>query len=147
MKALIQRVSSASVRVENKTVSRIGKGLLVLLCVEKGDSEADAAMLAGKAARLRIFENAEGKMGLSVLDIHGEALVISQFTLAADMSKGNRPSFEKAEAPEKAKQLYKLFVKELSSAGVPVKEGVFGAHMDVALVNDGPVTIWLETGE
>jgi len=145
MKALVQRVSSARVSVDGREVSSIGPGMLVLLGVEKGDGKAEARFLSRKIANLRIFQDAEGKMNLSLLDTAGSALVVSQFTLAGNVRKGNRPSFERAELPERAKELYLLFVEMLRGEGVPVSEGVFQAHMNVSLVNDGPVTLMLES--
>jgi D-tyrosyl-tRNA(Tyr) deacylase len=145
MKALIQRVSEASVAVEGKNISHIGKGLLILLGVMNEDGEIEVGKLAKKCAELRIFQDSEGKMNLSVLDVGGEALVVSQFTLAANCRKGRRPSFEKAANPELGFEFYKLFCEELSSHGVPVKQGKFAAHMHVSLINDGPVTIMLNT--
>ncbi len=147
MKALLQRVSKASVHVDGKAVSQIGKGLLILLGVVEGDSNAEIGKLAKKCAELRIFEDGKGKMNLSAMEVKGEALVISQFTLAADCAKGRRPSFDKAAAPDRAREMYRLFCVDLATYGIPVQEGVFGAKMDVALTNDGPVTIMLDTEE
>jgi D-tyrosyl-tRNA(Tyr) deacylase len=146
MKALIQRVSSASVVVEGNRVAEIKAGLLVLLGVTDADTSKEAAWLASKVVNMRIFNDAEGKMNLSLLDVGGEALVVSQFTLYADARKGNRPSYIQAARPEKAKPLYEAFVAEMEKLlGKPVPTGVFGADMKVSLVNDGPVTILLET--
>ena len=147
MRALIQRVSEASVTVEGAVVGAAGPGLLVLLCAVEGDGEAEADFLAGKIAKLRIFEDEAGKMNRSLLDTGGEALVVSQFTLAADWRKGNRPSFIGAAEPARAEALYERFCNQLEAAGVPVATGRFAAKMAVALVNDGPVTIWLDTAE
>ena len=147
MRALIQRVSEASVTVEGAVVGAVGPGLLVLLCAVEGDGEAEADFLAGKIAKLRIFEDEAGKMNRSLLDTGGEALVVSQFTLAADWRKGNRPSFIGAAEPARAEALYERFCNQLEAAGVPVATGRFAAKMAVALVNDGPVTIWLDTAE
>jgi D-tyrosyl-tRNA(Tyr) deacylase len=147
MKALIQRVGEAAVKVDGAEVSRIGKGFLIFLGVENGDGEGEVGKLAKKCAELRIFQDDRGKMNLSVMDIKGEALVVSQFTLSANCKKGRRPSFEKAANPILANEFYKLFCGELASYGIPVKQGVFAAHMDVGLVNDGPVTIMLATDE
>ncbi|MDJ0950606.1 MAG: D-aminoacyl-tRNA deacylase [Alphaproteobacteria bacterium] len=144
MKALVQRVSAAQVTVDGETVGAIGAGLLVLFCAEEGDAEAEADALAAKIAKLRIFEDAAGKMNLSVLDAGGSALVVSQFTLAADLRKGNRPSFSGAAAPERAQALLARFCDRLRDQDVPVETGRFGAHMEVALTNDGPVTLWLD---
>ncbi len=145
MRALIQRVSRASVSVDGVEAAAIGPGLLVLLGVAGGDSEDDAAALAAKTAVLRVFSNEAGKFDLSLLDTGGEALVVSQFTLYADASRGRRPDFTAAAGPEKAEALYLAFADALRAKGVRVSTGVFGAHMKVELVNDGPVTIWLDT--
>jgi D-aminoacyl-tRNA deacylase len=144
VKAVVQRVSRASVRVGDELAGEIGAGLCVLLGVARGDTPEDASRLAGKVARLRIFEDAEGRFDRSLLDTGGEALVVSQFTLLADTAKGNRPSFTDAAAPEKAEPLYEAFCDELRQLGVRVTTGVFGAGMAVELVNDGPVTIALD---
>ena len=146
MKALLQRVSEASVTVDDRPIAEIGPGLLVLLCVVRGDGEAESRLLAGKIAKLRIFEDAAGKMNRSILEAGGSALVVSQFTLAADLSRGNRPGFSGAAPPEVAQALYGRFCAELTDQGVPVGTGEFAAHMAVRLVNDGPVTIWMDTG-
>ena len=143
MRTVVQRVSRAAVRVERATVGEIGPGLLVLLGVAEGDTEAEAAALAGKVARLRIFPNEEGRFDRSLLDTGGAALVVSQFTLLADTGKGNRPSFTAAAAPIDAEPLVGRFCAALRELGVPVETGHFGAAMEVELVNDGPVTIVL----
>ncbi len=143
MKAVLQRVREAWVSVDGREISRIGKGLLVLVGVEKGDAEAAATDLAGKVVQLRIFEDDQGKMNLSVQAVGGELLVVSQFTLAADLAKGTRPSFDPAEEPGKARRLLELFVRQLQAAGLPVREGQFAARMQVGLINDGPVTLIL----
>jgi D-tyrosyl-tRNA(Tyr) deacylase len=143
VRAVVQRVSEARVTVAGERVAEIGRGLVVLLGVAGGDSEADAERLAGKAARLRIFEDDAGKFDRSLLDEGGEALVVSQFTLIADTRKGNRPSFTQAAPPDEAEPLYEAFCAALASLGVPVARGVFGARMAVELANDGPVTIVL----
>jgi len=143
MRAVVQRVSRAAVRVEGRVAGEIGAGLLVLLGVAEGDGEGDAVRLAEKTARLRIFANDEGRFDRSILDARGAVLVVSQFTLIADTAKGNRPSFAEAAKPEEADRLYGLFCATLQDLGVPVAQGVFGARMEVELVNDGPVTIVL----
>ena len=145
MRAVIQRVKRAGVRVDGKTVGETGKGLLVLLGVGKEDSEEDARYIAEKIAHLRIFEDDQEKMNLSVLDIGGSVLVVSQFTLFADCRKGRRPSFVKAGDPEEAQRLYQRLVELLDESGVPTAEGVFQAMMEVELVNHGPVTILLDS--
>ena len=145
MKAVIQRVGAATVEVDAKTVGQIGKGILVLLGVEKGDGEQDAAWLAEKIANLRIFEDDKGKMNLSVREIGGELLAVSQFTLAGNCAKGRRPSFDSAAPPEEANRLYEFFVGKLREQGLPVETGIFQAMMQVSLVNDGPVTFILES--
>ena len=147
MRAIIQRVKSASVTVEGKVVSEIGKGLLVFLGVAQEDTPADVDYMASKIANLRIFEDDEGRMNLSILDIGGEALVVSQFTLYGDCRKGRRPSFIHAARPEKADPLYQAFMDEISRLGVPVKAGIFQAMMDVELINDGPVTMMLDSNK
>ncbi len=144
MRLLIQRVSHASVTVEQKTISQIGNGLLILLGIGHGDREEQAVFLAEKAANLRIFEDEQGKTNLSILDVKGEAIVVSQFTLYADTRKGRRPSFIDAALPEVASPLVDRFVELLRSHGVATQTGQFGAHMDVEIHNNGPVTIWLE---
>ncbi|PIU18587.1 MAG: D-tyrosyl-tRNA(Tyr) deacylase [Elusimicrobia bacterium CG08_land_8_20_14_0_20_59_10] len=144
MRALLQRVKRGGVRTTGHTEA-IAAGLVVLLGVGEGDSEQDADFLAGKTANLRIFSNAEGKFDKSVLDVKGEALVISQFTLYGDASAGRRPDFTKAAKPAEAERLYLYYVKALGALGVPVKTGVFGAEMEVEIINDGPVTLWLDS--
>lgn len=144
MRALIQRVSEASVEVDGRIVGQTGAGLLVLVCAMQGDDEAAADKLAARVARLRIFQDDAGKMNRSLLDVSGGALVISQFTLAADTRSGNRPGFSSAAAPADGRRLYEHFARSLSDYGIPVETGVFGADMKVRLLNDGPVTIWLD---
>lgn len=144
MRLLIQRVSRASVTVNEQTISSIGNGLLILLGVGHSDTEQQAAFLAEKAANLRIFEDEQGKTNLSVLDVKGEAIVVSQFTLYADTRKGRRPSFIDAALPDVAAPLVERFADLLRGHGVPTQTGQFGAHMLVEIHNNGPVTIWLE---
>lgn len=144
MRALVQRVSSASVKVADKEVARIRRGVVILLGVGQGDDVPQAQYLTEKIANLRIFEDSEGKMNLSLIDIGGEALVVSQFTLYADSAKGRRPSFVGAAAPEIAEPLVIRFAELLAAQGISTQTGVFGAHMLVEINNDGPVTIWLE---
>lgn len=144
MRALLQRVSGASVTVEDEVVGQIGPGLLVLVCAMPGDGAAEVEKLAQKIAKLRIFKDDAGRMNLSVKDAGGAALVVSQFTLAADL-RGNRPGFSYAATPDEAERLYEAFADRLAQLGVPVERGRFGADMDVRLLNQGPVTIWLDT--
>lgn len=143
MIGLIQRVKRASVTIDNKLYSNIESGILVLFGVEKGDVKQKADRIADKISKLRIFEDENGKMNKSVTDISGEILVVSQFTLAGNCSKGTRPSFDNAEEPQKANVMYEYFIEQLKQKGLPVKTGVFGAMMDVELINDGPVTFIL----
>ena len=144
MRAVVQRVSGAQVVVDGEIVGEIGRGLCVLLGVSREDGEEEAERMAGQVARLRIFENEEGRFDRSLPDIGGHALVVSQFTLIADTAKGNRPSFTAAASPEHAEPLYEAFCSALRALGVPVETGVFGARMAVELVNDGPVTVVLD---
>ena len=147
MIALVQRVKNASVTIADEVTASIGAGFVVLLGVHVNDVMDDVEWLARKCAAMRIFRDAEGALNRSIVDVEGEALVVSQFTLYGDMSRGNRPSFVKAARPEHAEPLYEAFVRHLQThLGRPVQTGRFGAMMDVALVNDGPVTIWLEKG-
>lgn len=147
MIALLQRVSEAWVEVDGRVVGRIGNGLLIFLCVLKGDTQEDLDYLVKKVSNLRIFEDSTGRMNHSLLDMGYEALVISQFTLSARTRKGNRPSFDNAEAPERAEALYKEFIAGLSARGIRTESGVFGAMMRVHLINDGPVTIVVDSRE
>lgn len=145
MRALLQRVSEARVSVGGAVIGEIGQGFLILVCAMQGDDEDKAARLAAKIAKLRVFKDEAGKMNRSLLDVHGSALVVSQFTLAADTSRGNRPGFSAAAAPEDGRRLYEAFAAEVAAQGIPVATGRFGADMQVSLVNDGPVTLWLDT--
>lgn len=147
MRAVIQRVSSAQVTVQGEAVGRIARGFLVLLGVTAADGEAEAALLARKIAGLRVFEDAGGKMNLALADVGGAVLAVSQFTLYADVRKGRRPSFIAAARPEQAEPLYQRFCSLLAAEGVAVEQGIFQAEMQVALVNDGPVTIWMDTAD
>ena len=146
MKAVLQRVKNAEVTVDGESVGKIGEGYMLLLGVMNGDTKEDAELLAKKTAMLRVFTDENDKMNKSVLDIGGEVLVVSQFTLCADVKKGNRPSFDKSAKPDEAKPLYEYFCAELlKNGGKKVETGVFGAHMQVSLVNNGPVTIIYDT--
>lgn len=145
MIALLQRVNKASVEVEGKTISEIGKGILIFLGIDKKDSKKDVEYLAEKIVNLRIFEDNKSKMNHSVKEVGGEIMVVSEFTLAGDCKKGNRPSFDRAMPPEEAEKLYRYFIDSLKNKGIPVKEGVFRSFMHVSLVNDGPVTFILNT--
>ncbi|MDZ7907778.1 MAG: D-aminoacyl-tRNA deacylase [Gemmobacter sp.] len=144
MRAVVQRVSSARVTVDGVVAGEIGAGLMILVCAMQGDTEREADQLAAKIAKLRIFKDAAGKMNLSVRDSGGACLVVSQFTLAADL-RGNRPGFSTAAAPDEGKRLYEYFTARLQAEGLATANGIFGADMDVALVNQGPVTIWMDT--
>lgn len=144
MRALVQRVSEASVTVDGEVIGEIGGGVLILICAMQGDGEAQADKLAAKIAKMRIFRDDDGRMNRSLLDAGGAALVVSQFTLAADTSRGNRPGFSTAAPPEEGERLYEYFATQMATQGVSVATGRFGADMAVALVNDGPVTIWME---
>lgn len=147
MRALVQRVSRASVSVGGAVIGEVGPGLMILICAMQGDGEGEADKLAAKIAKLRIFRDEEGRMNRSVTDVQGAALVVSQFTLAADTSRGNRPGFSGAAAPQDGERLYEYFASRLQGEGVPVATGRFGADMAVSLTNDGPVTIWLDTDD
>lgn len=145
MRALVQRVARADVRVDGDVTGNIGAGLLILICAMQGDGDGDVAPFAARVAKLRIFADDAGRMNRSLLDTGGAALVVSQFTLAADTRRGNRPGFSAAAAPDDGKRLYTAFGDALAGLGVPVAWGRFGAAMQVSLVNDGPVTIWLDS--
>ncbi len=144
MKILVQKVLNASVTVNKQLVSQINQGFLLFIGVEKGDTQTQADFLAKKIANLRIFEDENNKMNLSIQDVKGEILAVSQFTLAADLSRGNRPGFDSAARPEEAKLLYEYFVAQLQTYNLPVQTGIFQADMKVALTNDGPCTFILE---
>ena len=144
MRALIQRVSQANVKIDGKTISEIKQGLLILVCAMADDTEIKAEQMASKISKIRIFNDENGKMNKSIKDIEGEALVVSQFTLAADTSRGNRPGFSYAAHPEKGEKLYEYFTKKLQDMDINCKMGVFGGDMEVSLINDGPTTIWLD---
>lgn len=147
MRAVIQRVSRASVKVDGNTLGSIGCGLLIFLGVGEGDTEADLRYIADKAAGLRIFSDENGKMNLSIVDVGGDALVISQFTLYGDCRKGKRPSFSKSMEPEAANKMYEQFIEDFKSRGIRTEHGEFGADMKVELLNDGPVTILLDSSK
>ena len=144
MRALIQRVSQADVKIGGKTISEIKQGLLILVCAMADDNEIEAEQMASKISKIRIFNDENGKMNKSIKDISGEALVVSQFTLAADTSRGNRPGFSYAAHPEKGEKLYEYFTTKLQDMDINCKMGVFGGDMEVSLINDGPTTIWLD---
>lgn len=144
MRALLQRVTEARVDIDGQTVGECGNGLMILVCAMQGDTDANAEKLAAKISKVRIFKDDDGKMNRSIADIGGNALVVSQFTLSADTSRGNRPGFSTAAAPDDGKRLYELFAQCLRGNGIQVETGEFGADMQVSLINDGPVTIWME---
>jgi D-aminoacyl-tRNA deacylase len=144
MRALIQRVRQASVTVDGQVIGEIGAGMLILVCAMDGDSSAQVEKMARKIPKMRIFTDENDKMNLSLLDTGGQALIVSQFTLSADTSRGNRPGFSTAARPEVGKALYEEFIAAMSAQGITVATGEFGADMQVALINDGPVTIWTE---
>ena len=144
MRCLIQRVAAAKVEISGAVAGKISKGLMILVCAMEGDSAENASQLAKKVVNLRIFPDEAGKMNRSLLDIGGEALIVNQFTLAADTSRGNRPGFSNAAKPEQGKELYEMFCQCITEHGVHVETGEFGADMQVTLTNDGPVTIWLD---
>ena len=144
MRLVVQRVDNASVTIENELFSSIGQGYLILFGAEKGDTKAQADWLANKVSVLRCFSDENGKMNLSIKDIKGEILIVSQFTLAGDVKKGTRPSFDKAMAPNEANEMYEYFISKVREQNIPVKTGVFGAHMEVKLLNNGPVTFVID---
>ena len=145
MRAILQRVTQARVDVDGETIGEIGEGLLILICAMQGDTQAQADMLAAKIGKLRIFKDEDGRMNRSVKDIGGSALIVSQFTLAADTSRGNRPGFSAAAPPAEGEALYEYFADQVAAQGMPVAKGQFGADMKVHLLNDGPVTIWMDS--
>lgn len=147
MRALLQRVTDASVTTGCEQIANIGPGLLILVCAMRDDTDADCRSLANRIAKLRIFRDKNDKMNLSLIDTGGGALVVSQFTLAADTSRGNRPGFSSAAPPDRGRQLYEQFAADLGATGIPVATGRFGADMAVTLTNDGPVTLWLDTAD
>jgi len=147
MRALLQRVTDAEVKVDGQTIGATGAGLLILICAMAGDTQAEAVQLINKITKLRLFKDDTGKMNKSIIDISGSALVVSQFTLAADTKRGNRPGFSNAAPPDRGRALYEYFADGLAQMGVTVETGKFGADMQVRLINDGPVTIWLDTAE
>ncbi|MEO1639591.1 MAG: D-aminoacyl-tRNA deacylase [Pseudomonadota bacterium] len=144
MRALIQRVTEAAVRVDGEIIGDIKKGMLILVCAMEGDDPAKSQTLAAKIAKLRIFADEAGKMNKSLVDVGGSALIVSQFTLAADTSRGNRPGFSAAAKPDVGEALYEQFVRDMGALGIPTATGRFGADMAVSLINDGPVTIWMD---
>lgn len=145
MRALIQRVSEAQVAVDGEIIGKVDEGLLILICAMQGDTDAMGAKLAQKIAKLRIFRDDQGRMNRSLIDIGGSALIVSQFTLGADTSRGNRPGFSQSAGPDEGCRLFDSFVADFKTLGIPVETGQFGADMKVSLVNDGPVTIWMDT--
>lgn len=145
MRAILQRVTEARVEVDGETIGEIGAGLLILICAMQGDTQAQAVKLATKIGKLRIFKDDDGRMNRSVKDIGGSALIVSQFTLAADTSRGNRPGFSAAAPPTEGEALYEYFATQVSAQGLTVAKGQFGADMKVSLLNDGPVTIWMDS--
>ena len=147
MRALIQRVSKASVAIGDNLVSEINQGLLILVCAMTDDNDLNVERMAAKISKIRIFSDENGKMNKSILDIGGEALIVSQFTLAADTTRGNRPGFSSASPPDKGEELYEYFIKELNKYDIDCKKGVFGGDMEISLVNDGPTTIWLDNAD
>lgn len=144
MRALIQRVTDATVRVDGEVIGEIGKGLLILVCAMEGDDPSKSKALAAKISKLRIFTDEAGKMNKSLVDVGGAALIVSQFTLAADTSRGNRPGFSSAAKPDVGRALYEQFISDVDDLGIKTATGSFGADMAVSLTNDGPVTIWMD---
>ena len=144
MRALIQRVTDATVRVDGEVIGEIGKGLLILVCAMEGDDPSKSKALAAKISKLRIFTDEAGKMNKSLIDVGGAALIVSQFTLAADTSRGNRPGFSSAAKPDVGRALYEQFISDVDDLGIKIATGSFGADMAVSLTNDGPVTIWMD---
>lgn len=144
MRALIQRVTDATVRVDGEVIGEIGKGLLILVCAMEGDDPSKSKALAAKISKLRIFTDEAGKMNKSLIDVGGAALIVSQFTLAADTSRGNRPGFSSAAKPDVGQALYEQFISDVDDLGIKTATGSFGADMAVSLTNDGPVTIWMD---
>ena len=144
MRALIQRVTDATVRVDGEVIGEIGKGLLILVCAMEGDDPSKSKALAAKISKLRIFTDEAGKMNKSLIDVGGAALIVSQFTLAADTSRGNRPGFSSAAKPDVGRALYEQFISDVDDLGIKTATGSFGADMAVSLTNDGPVTIWMD---
>ncbi len=144
MRLVVQRVDNASVTIENELFSSIGQGYLILFGAEKGDTKAQADWLANKVSVLRCFSDENGKMNLSIKDIQGEILIVSQFTLAGDVKKGTRPSFDRAMPPSEANEMYEYFISKVKEQNIPVKTGIFGAHMEVKLLNNGPVTFVID---
>lgn len=147
MKAVLQRARNAAVTVDGTVTGTISHGMVILLCVENGDTEEDTTFFARKIAHMRIFPDGDGRMNRSILDVGGSVLAVSQFTLAAEWRKGNRPGFSGAAPPDEGQRLYQDFCACMANEGVPVETGVFGAHMDVEFINDGPVTIWMDSRE
>lgn len=145
MRALIQRVTNAQVCVDNNVIGEISHGLLILICAMQGDTAEKSAKLASKISKLRIFRDENDRMNKSIIDVGGQALIVSQFTLGADTSRGNRPGFSLAASPEEGRNLYEAFIMDTKTIGIQVETGEFGANMQVSLTNDGPVTIWLDT--
>lgn len=145
MRALLQRAQRASVQVNDKLIGQIDAGLVIFICAMQGDTNTDAVKLAAKVSKLRIFRDDDARMNRSLLDVNGQALIVSQFTLGADTSRGNRPGFSQSANPDEGKRLYQLFIDEMKALGINVETGEFGADMQVSLINDGPVTIWMDT--